>query len=254
MLATMALEHSNAGSQPSGAHWFATTHWSVVLTAGDHSSVRAADALEKLCRTYWFPLYAFVRRKGYSPEDAQDLTQGFFARFLEKDYLAQVAREKGKFRSFLQASLTHFLSDERDRAHAAKRGGGKTIVSLDADEAEGRYRLEPANNLNAEKIFERRWALMLLDAARERLRAEYAAAGHTRRFAILETFLPGEQGKRTYAEAAAELGVAAGTAKWEVHQFKKRYRELLRAEIAHTVSSPDQIDEEARYLISVLST
>jgi RNA polymerase sigma-70 factor (ECF subfamily) len=241
------------GSGAEQAHWFATTHWSVVLAAGDHSSARAAEAMEKLCSTYWYPLWAYVRREGYSPEDAEDLAQGFFARFLEKDYLAQVAREKGKFRSFLLASLRHFLSDERDRTNAIKRGGGKTILSLDAQEAEGRYLLEPAHDLSAEKIFERRWALMLLDRVLARLREEYAAAGKADRFAALETFLPGEQATGTYAEAAERLGVAEGTIKWEVHQLKKRYRELLRAEIAHTVSSPDEIDEEARYLIAVLS-
>jgi RNA polymerase sigma-70 factor (ECF subfamily) len=232
---------------------FNTTHWSVVLVAGDSASSRAAEALEELCRTYWYPLFAYVRREGYSPEDAQDLTQGFFACFLEKDYLAQVAREKGKFRSFLLVSLKHFLSDERDRTNAIKRGGGKTILSLDVQEAEGRYLLEPAHDLSAEKIFERRWALMLLDRVVARLREEYAAAGKADRFAVLETFLPGEQATGTYTEVGDRLGLAEGTIKWEVHQLKKRYRELLRTEIAHTVSSPDEIDEEARYLIAVLS-
>jgi RNA polymerase sigma-70 factor (ECF subfamily) len=235
------------------AHWFATTHWSVVLAAGAPGSTRAAEALEKLCHTYWFPLYAFLRRKGCSPEDAQDLTQAFFERFLEKDYLAQVAREKGKFRSFLQASISNFWSDQRDRARAIKRGGGKAILSLDVQEAEGRYLLEPAHDLSPEKIFERRWALTLLDRVSAGLREEYAARGKADRFAALKTFLPGEEAVGTYADAAARFGVAEGTIKWEVNQLKKRYRELLLAEIAHTVSSPDQIDEEARHLISVLS-
>ena len=247
-----ASDRQSENSVPAASR-FATTHWSVVLSAADSAGPGAQEALEKLCRTYWYPLYAYVRRHGHSPEEAEDLTQGFFARFLEKDYLAQVAPEKGRFRSFLLASLKHFLADERDRARAVKRGGGRTLLSLDLQDAEGRYLSEPVHNLNAENIFERRWALMLLDCVRARLREEYAAAGKADRFAVLETFLPGEQATGTYAEAAGRLGVAAGTIKWEVHRLKKRYRELLRAEIAHTVSSPDQIDEEARYLIAVLS-
>ena len=234
-------------------HWFTTTHWSVILGAADTSVASAHEALEKLCRTYWYPLYAYIRRQSYSPEDAQDLTQGFFARFLEKNYLTQVDRQKGKFRSFLLASVRHFLSDERDRARAAKRGGGHTVLSLDIQDAEGRYVLEPADELSAEKIFERRWALTVLDASRAHLRDEYAKAGKAPRFAILEKFLPGEQAACTHPEAAAQLGVAPGTVKWEVHQMKRRYRELLRAEIAHTVASGDDIDEEVRHLIAVLS-
>ena len=249
----MALSDSNDASTAPKGMGFTTTHWSVVLSAGDPESPRAADALERLCRTYWYPLYAYVRRDGSSPEDAQDLTQAFFARFLEKDYLADVRREKGRFRSFLLASLRHFLADERDRSRAIKRGGGRTLVSLDAQDAEDRYLLEPRDELTAEKVFERRWALTVLEAARARLRESYARAGKAERFAVLETFLPGEQADSTYAEAAGRLGVAAGTVKWEVHQLKERYRELLRAEIAHTVPSADEIDEEVRDLIAVLS-
>ncbi len=249
----MALSDSNHDSIPPKAREFTTTHWSVVLSAGNPESPQAADALERLCRTYWYPLYAYVRRDGSSPEDAQDLTQAFFARFLEKDYLADVRREKGRFRSFLLASLRHFLADERDRSRAIKRGGGRTILSLDAQDAEGRYVLEPRDELTAEKVFERRWALTVLEAAHARLRDDYAQAGKTKRFEALETFLPGEQAAGTYAQAAGRLGVAVGTVKWEVHQLKQRYRELLRAEIAHTVPSADEIDAEVRHLIAVLS-
>jgi RNA polymerase sigma-70 factor (ECF subfamily) len=249
----MALYDSNHDSIPPKVREFTTTHWSVVLSAGDPESPQAADALERLCRTYWYPLYAYVRRDGSSPEDAQDLTQAFFARFLEKDYLADVRREKGRFRSFLLASMRHFLADERDRSRAIKRGGGRTLLSLDAQDAEGRYVLEPRDELTAEKVFERRWALTVLEAARARLREDYATAGKTKRFETLETFLPGEQAAGTYAQAAGRLGVAVGTVKWEVHQLKQRYRELLRAEIAHTVPSADEIDEEVRHLIAVLS-
>jgi RNA polymerase sigma-70 factor (ECF subfamily) len=247
-----SLRESMAGTD-AGPRWFTTTHWSVVLNASDPSAPGAQEALEKLCQTYWYPLYVYVRRQGYGAEDAQDFTQGFFARFIEKDYLGQVDPAKGRFRSFLLASLRHFLSDERDRARAIKRGGGKALVSLDAQDAEGRYAGEPADQLDAEKIFERRWALTVLDSARARLRAEFAAAGKARRFAVLECFLPGEQTPTTHAEAAAKLGVAVGTVKWEVHQLKERYRDCLRAEIAHTVTTPEQIDDEVRHLIAVLS-
>jgi RNA polymerase sigma-70 factor (ECF subfamily) len=246
-----ADQPSKAASPP--GQWFATTHWSVVLAAGHDSSPDAQAALEKLCRGYWYALYAYVRREGYGSHDAQDLVQGFFARFLEKRYLAQVDPDKGRFRSFLLGSLRHFLSDERDRARAAKRGGGQSLISLDAQDAEGRYSLEPADEMSAEKIFERRWALTMLEATRDRLSDEYGAAGKAQRFAVLEKFLPGEQVAGTYAQAAELLGVAPGTVKWEVHQLKRRYRELLRAEIAHTVASADQIAEEVRHLIGVLS-
>jgi RNA polymerase sigma-70 factor (ECF subfamily) len=249
----MALHDSSHDSVSPKVREFTTTHWSVVLSAGNPESPQAADALERLCRTYWYPLYAYVRRDGSSPEDAQDLTQAFFARFLQKDYLADVRREKGRFRSFLLASLRHFLADERDRSRAIKRGGGRTILSLDAQDAEGRYVLEPKDELTAEKVFERRWALTVLEAARARLREDYARAGKTERFEALETFLPGEQAAGTYAQAAGRLGVAVGTVKWEVHQLKQHFRELLRAEIAHTVPSADEIDEEVRHLITVLS-
>jgi len=181
------------------------------------------------------------------------LTQGFFARFLERESLTQVDREKGKFRSFLLASLNHFLSDERDRARAIKRGGGQVPLSLDSQDAEGRYALEPADSMSAERIFERRWALTALEATRDHLRQEFEGAGKAERFAVLEAFLPGAQNASTYAEAAGELGVAVGTVKWEVHQLRQSYRELLRAEIGRTVSSEDQIDEEVRHLIGVLS-
>ena len=249
----MAGDEQHPHPPSTGAKYFATTHWSVVLAAAHSSSPASQPALEKLCRAYWYPLYAYVRREGYSAQDAQDLTQGFFARFLEKDYLAQVKREKGRFRSFLLASLRHFLSDERDRAGAIKRGGGQTLLSLDAQDAEGRYSLEPLDETNPEKIFERRWALTVLDTVRARLRQEYVSTGKSQRFAVLEKFLPGEEASSTYAEAASRLGLEAGTVKWEVHQLKKRYRELLRAEIAHTVASAEEIDEEVRHLIDVLS-
>src|SRR5438445_1729020 len=169
--------------------WFATTHWSVVLTAGQNSSPQAAEALEKLCRTYWYPLYAYVRRQGHSPPDAQDLTQEFFARLLARNYLGTVGREKGKFRSFLLAALNHFMADERDRARAAKRGGGKALISLDEEDAETRYQADMASSLPPDKIFEKRWATTLLEQAFSKLREESVAAGKGERFDRLKVFL-----------------------------------------------------------------
>jgi len=253
---SMAVDGSKPRATPAavlGAREFRTTHWSVVLAASDPAAPQAADALEELCFTYWYPLYAYVRRSGHRPEDAQDLTQEFFARFLAKHYLAQVDRQKGQFRSFLLAALKHFLSDARDRARAIKRGGGRLHLSIDVQDAEGRYLLEPTDGMTPERIFERQWALTVLETTRAGLRQQYASAGKAARFSVLEKFLPGEQASMTYAEAGRGLGLAPGTVKWEVHELKQRFRKLLRAEIAHTVGSSDQIEDEVGHLIAVLS-
>jgi len=238
---------------PTNAHWFATTHWSVVVAASDQNSPKKVDALEKLCRAYWYPLYAFIRREGYHPQDAQDLTQGFFTRLLEKNYLAHMDRQKGRFRSFLLAALKHFLSDEQDKARAQKRGGGQALISLDEQTAEGRYRLEPADVMSAEKLFERRWALTLLEQARTRLRNEYVAAGKAEFYDQL-SIMEAEEKKGTYAESAACLGTTESAIKSAVPRLRRRYAELVREEIAHTVNSPSEIDEEIRYLIAVISS
>ena len=238
---------------PTNAHWFATTHWSVVVAASDQNSPQKVDALEKLCRAYWYPLYAFIRREGYHPQDAQDLTQGFFTRLLEKNYLAQMDRQKGRFRSFLLAALKHFLSDEQDKARAQKRGGGQALISLDEQTAEGRYRLEPADVMSAEKLFERRWALTLLEQARTRLRDEYVAAGKAEFYDQLR-IMEAEEKKGTYAESAACLGTTESAIKSAVPRLRRRYAELVREEIAHTVNSPSEIDQEIRYLITVISS
>ncbi len=195
------------------AAFFATTHWTVIVDAGRDGSPQVQAALETLCRTYWYPLYAFVRRQGYSPHDAQDLTQAFFARFLEMNFLADVQRERGKFRSFLLASLKHFLANEWDHAHAQKRGGGKGVISSDEKTTEGRYRLEPRDEMTAEKIYERRWALTLLDRVLARLRDEYGACGKTPQFEALKVFLSDGKGSIPYAAVAAELGSACPRAK-----------------------------------------
>jgi RNA polymerase sigma factor (sigma-70 family) len=231
---------------------FATTHWSVVLAAANEHAPEAAAALERLCRTYWYPLYAYVRREGYSPADAQDLTQEFFASLLRRDSFAHVAPEKGRFRSFLVAAMRHFLSDQRDRAQTLKRGGRAEVISLDAQEAENRYRLEPVDCLDAEKIYERRWAMMLVEQALTRLRGESAAAGKSELFERLRRFVAGES-ELTWGKAAAELGLSEGAMKAAVHRLRERYRVLLRDEIAHTVADPEEIEEEVRYLVRVIT-
>jgi len=236
-----------------GTATFATTHWSVVLAAQAAHTPHAADALEKLCRTYWYPLYAYVRREGSSAADAQDLTQEFFARLLAKNYLAQVERQKGKFRSFLLAALRHFLADQRGRARAVKRGGAADCISLDAQTAEERYRLEPVDRMDAEKIYERRWALTLLEQVLRQLEAEFAATGKRQLFEQLKVFLLEEKGVGSYAESAARLEMTEGALRVAVHRLRQRYGELFRDEIAHTVARPDEIEEEVRHLLRVLS-
>ena len=233
--------------------WFTTTHWSLILNAQDTSSPVAATALEKLCRGYWYPLYVYVRRQGEDEESAKDLTQGFFARLLEKKYLAQVQREKGKFRSFLLAALKHFLADERDKARAQKRGGGQACVSLDDSTGEERYRLEPVDAMDAEKLFERRWALTLLEQARTRLREEYLEGGKSSLYERLKVFEAGEKQGPAYAELGVELGLSESGVKAAVFRLRQRYRELVREEVANTVERPEEVDGEIRYLIGVIS-
>jgi len=235
------------------ANWFTTTHWSQVLNARDPASPQAAESLEKLCRTYWYPLYAYARRQGEGKESAEDLAQGFFARFLGKNYLAQVQREKGKFRSFLLASFKHFLADEWDKARAQKRGGGQTLVWLDDSTAENRYRLEPEEAMTPEKLFERRWALTVLEQAKARLKEEYFEKGKAKVYARLSAGASGDRGGPAYADVAAELGLSESAVKSAVFVMRQRYRELVREEVANTVDSPAEIDEEIRYLIGVVS-
>lgn len=228
----------------------------MVLAAGRRSSPESREALETLCRAYWLPLYGFVRRQGFSAPEAQDLTQEFFVRLLEKNYLAAVGREKGKFRSFLLAAMKHFLANERDRARAQKRGGGKSLVSLeslDFEAAESRYRLEPAHEVTAERVFERRWALTLLDRVLDRLVAEYAAAGKARQFEQLKDCLTAPDSARPYAELAVKLAMTEGAVKVAVHRLRRRYRELLRGEIAQTVADPREVDDEIRDLFAALA-
>ena len=245
------LTPDSSNSRPA-PDYFATTHWSVVLTAQRTDTTRAQDALAKLCQTYWYPLYAFVRRQGHSPHDAQDLTQEFFARLLAKNYLAGVAPEKGNFRSFLLAAMKHFLANEWDRAHAAKRGGGQAIISLDDTDAEERYQLEPVDNMTADKLFDRRWVLTLLEQVMTRLRSEYAELGNAELYAKLKDNLAGSRESAPYSQLATELKMSEGAVKVAVHRLRARYREMLREEIAQTVSNQAEVDEEIHHLFALL--
>jgi RNA polymerase sigma-70 factor (ECF subfamily) len=224
----------------------------VVLAAGDSRSQQADDALEKLCSAYWYPLYAYVRRKGHSPADAQDLTQEFFARFLEKKYLSLADRERGRFRGFLLTSLKHFLVNEREKARAAKRGGGEVVLPLDEELAESRYLAEPSADMSPDKMYEKRWAITVLEGVLARLRQESITAGKGELFELLKDFLWGDQNLVSQAEIGVPLGLSASAVKSAVHRLRLRYRELLRSEIAHTVERVEDIDGELRYLVSVL--
>lgn len=231
---------------------FAATRWTQVFLAREGNSTEARNALGELCRTYWYPLYAFIRRSGYTREDAQDLAQEFFARLLARDWLAQVDQSKGRFRSFLLATLKHFLANELDKARAIKRGGAVRFISLDAVTVETRYQLEPAHLESPDKIFERRWAIQLLDKALAALQQEYAEEGKGPVFDRLKDFLAGSRESIPYAELAPELGVTIGALKVMVHRFRGRYRDLLRAEVSRTVAEVSQVDGEMRHLVEVL--
>ncbi|MGD0252586.1 MAG: sigma-70 family RNA polymerase sigma factor [Verrucomicrobiota bacterium] len=248
-----APESTSTHHEPPHRPVFVTTHWSVVLTAARSDTTRARAALENLCQTYWPPLYAYVRRRGYSPEDAQDLTQTFFARLLERNAVAGVDPAKGRFRSFLLASLKHFLANEWDKAKAQKRGGGQVMIPLDIKSAENSGGFEPADNLTAENIFERRWALTLLEQVLRRLRAEYVRAGRENLFEQLKPTLTETSRTVAYAEIAIRLGTTEGAVKVAVHRLRQRYREVLRAEIADTVANPGEVEDEIRNLFAALA-
>lgn len=244
---------SEQGGKPHAGGRFGTTQWSLVVAAQDEASPRAEEALARLCYLYWYPLYAFIRRQGYSADEAQDLTQGFFARFLEKGYLRDVHREKGRFRSFLLVACKHFVAKERDCARALKRGGGQELVPIDREAAEGRYRREPSHDLTPDRLYQRQWALTLLDQVRLRLRAELVASGRADRFDRLKVFLTGDEGSEAYAAAGRDLGLSEGAVKVAVHRLRRRYRKLLRESIAETVNGPAEVDGEIRQLMEALS-
>jgi RNA polymerase sigma factor (sigma-70 family) len=232
---------------------FVTTHWSVVLTAGRSDTTRAQAALARLCQAYWYPLYAYVRCRGHEAHDAQDLTQEFFARLLEQKWLAQADRERGRFRTFLLAALGHFLANEWDKARAQKRGGAVQIVPLQLDSAETRYGQEPADPLTPEQCYERRWALALLDEVLSTLRKEHVAAGTEGMFDALKPCLVGDRQAQPYVTLAAKLGMTEGAVKVAVHRLRQRYRQLLREEIANTVATPEEVNEEMHHLFAVLA-
>jgi len=238
-------------SVDNGAAAFVTTHWSVVLAAQGHSAA-ADEALEKLCRTYWWPLYGFVRRNGYEPEEAQDLTQGFFARLLERRDLDAVRREKGRLRSYLLASLKHFIANEHRRAMTIKRGEGQALVPLEELVARERAELEPADTLSADRIYERHWASTLLERVMTRLGEEYRAAGNASLFERLEQMLSDEPDRPSQAKVAEELSMTENAVAQAFHRFRQRYRALLREEIADTVAVPGDIQDELRHLVAVL--
>lgn len=232
---------------------FVTTKWSVVRAAGRSDTTTARAALEKLCRTYWYPLYAYVRRRGHSPEDAQDLTQEFFARLLEGQSLATADPELGRFRSFLLTVMNHFLTDEWKKAKAKKRGGGCEVLSLDWAAAEERFDLEPADNSAPDKVFEKQWALALLAEVLNRLETEYQQQGKTGLFAALKQTLMGSRESQPYADLAASLSMNESAVKVAVHRLRKRYRELIREEIAGTLDCTQDIDQEMRHLFRSLA-
>ena len=240
-------------STPGGRSRFATTHWSVVLAAKKSSSPQHKQALETLCQSYWFPLYAYLRRRGYGAQSAEDYVQGFFAHILEKHDLNSADPKYGKFRSFLLIRLKSFLSDERARAQAKKRGGGRKILSLGFQDAENQYALEPIDELSPEMLFEKSWALTVLERTMDRLEAELAAKNKKKLFDHLKVYLTTEKDVIPYENMAAELEMTEGSVRVAVHRLRRRYRELLRDEIAQTVAAEDQIDEEMGYLYAALA-
>lgn len=231
---------------------FVTTHWSIVLQAGQPGSPEAHAALASLCQAYWFPLYAYARRQGCDVHHAEDVTQEFFAKLLEKNYLGVADRQRGRFRWFLLTAFKCFLANEWDRSQAQKRGGGRQIVSFDGMSAEERYLHEPEDDASADQLYDRRWAADLLESARAKLRTEHAEAGRADRFKYLEAYLPGGHSALSQAEVGAALGLTEGTVKQEVFKIRRRFGELLREAVAQTVAHPDEIDEEISYLIDVV--
>jgi len=249
----LSSENSPQTTHEARGDVFATTHWTVVLAASGSGSPQADLALEELCRTYWYPLYVYVRRQTPTREDAEDLTQAFFARFLEKNYLTGLNSERGRFRAFLLAALKHFLANEWDRAKRQKRGGGVTMVPLDWQDADTRYHIDPPDNLSPDKLFDRAWAVTVLERVLSRLRGESAAEGKAELFARLKPFLMVGKGAIPYAQVAQNLKLTEGAVRVTVHRLRGRYRELLRDEVRQTISDPAQVEEEMRTLLSAFA-
>jgi RNA polymerase sigma-70 factor (ECF subfamily) len=237
---------------PEAARRFASTRWSLVMAAAQRDSPDGEAALATLCRLYWYPLYAYARRRLPQAQDAQDLTQEFFARLLDQNYLRQADRQRGRFRSFLLAAFKHFLANEHERSHALKRGGSRTFLGLDFDSGERRYRREPSHEVTPESLYERGWAVTLLEQGLARLREELARAGKERLFECLKTTLTVDATPRPYSELASDLGMSAEALKVAIHRLRRRYRELIRAEIAQTVTTPEEIEDELRDLFAAV--
>jgi RNA polymerase sigma factor (sigma-70 family) len=240
-----------AAAGQKGAVAFTTTHWSVVLEAQGESPA-AQEALEKLCRIYWRPIYSFVQRQGVAPEEAEDITQGFFASLFERGSLSAVRKEKGRLRSYLLGALKYFLADEQRRAMAIKRGKGQRLVPLEELRAENRVEMEPADPVTAKQIYERRWASTVLERVLSLLKDQYRAAGNTALFDSLKQLLPDEPDAPSQADIAAHLGMTENAVRQAFHRFRQRYQSLLREEIAHTVATPGDIEDELRHLIAVV--
>jgi RNA polymerase sigma-70 factor (ECF subfamily) len=232
--------------------WFVSTHWSVVWKARNGDSTQAIDALNKLCTAYWRPLFYYLRRRGHGFEEARDLTQSFFTHLLQADQLQHLKHQEGRFRNFLLTLLNHHVSDERDKAHALKRGGGQAPVFLDALTEEERYRTEPSEGASPEVLFDRVWAQTVLERAGRRLREEYEAAGNGRLFEVLRQLSPGRTGS-AYAEAASKLGLSESAVASAIFRLRRRQAEVIREEVAQTVTQTDDIDEEIRYLMDVVA-
>jgi RNA polymerase sigma factor (sigma-70 family) len=230
---------------------FDKTHWSVILPAANQQAPGAQEALEQLCKTYWPPLYAFLRKQGHGPEDSKDLTQGFFVHLLAKDRLQNIQPAKGKFRSFLLACLNNYVQNERDKEQAGKRGGGQTLIPIDTSEAEERCGIDPADEQDPSRIFERRWASTLISEVLSQLKEKYAQSGKVELFDVLHPFLTGEAERGNYAPAAARLKMNEGAVRTAATRLRNDYRELLRAEVGRTVDSPAGVEDEIRYLFSV---
>ncbi len=231
---------------------FATTHWSIVVSAGRESSPDSTRALESLCQAYWQPLYAYARCRVSDTHEAQDLTQAFFAELLEKNYVGSATPERGRFRAFLVTAFKHFLSKQWEKARALKRGGGRSPLSLDFESADSCFRIEPESGLTPDEIYDRQWAIALLDHIVERLQREFEAAGKAKLFGELKAFMVGEHQGQTHAQAAARLNMTESATKKAASRMRRRYRELLREEIAQTVSDPEEVEDEIRNLFAVL--
>jgi RNA polymerase sigma factor (sigma-70 family) len=239
-------------SKEGRAEWFTSTHWSVVLAARNGASPQANEALEKLCHTYWPPLHGFIRREGFADAEAKDLTQEFFLKLIEREYLQHLKHQRGRFRSFMLTLLKNFLLEQRGRANAQKRGGDKVFISFEQTSEDGVYLNEPVDHLSPDQVFERRWAQTVFQTALNRLRDEYVESGRGPFFDLLKDFQPREPGAPSYAEIGERFDMTEAAVKSAVQRMRQRHRELLREEIAHTVTSPGEVDEEIRHLREVL--